>query len=39
MNDKENYIKQLEKVITKFLEPLKDIPYSIAIQALTGYTE
>ncbi|MCL0049641.1 hypothetical protein M1N04_00875 [Peptococcaceae bacterium] len=35
MNDREEYIKQLEAIISKFLEPLKDIPYPIAIKALT----
>lgn len=37
MNDREEYIKQLEALISKFLEPLKGIPYPIAIKALTGY--
>jgi len=37
MSNHEEYIKQLEKIISKFLEPLKDIPYPIAIKALTGY--
>jgi len=36
MNDCEEYIKQLEAIISKFLEPLKGIPYPIAIKALTG---
>ncbi len=36
MNDREEYIKQLEAIISKFLEPLKGIPYPIAIKALTG---
>ena len=36
MDDREKYIKQLEEVISKFLEPLKGIPYPIAIKALTG---
>jgi len=36
MNEREKYIKQLEEVISKFLEPLKGIPYPIAIKALTG---
>jgi len=35
-DDREEYIKQLELIISKFLEPLKDIPYSTAIKALTG---
>jgi len=36
MNECEEYIKQLETIISKFLEPLKGIPYRIAIKALTG---
>lgn len=36
MNERDEYIRQLEKVISKFLEPLKEIPYPIAIKALTG---
>jgi len=36
MKDREEYIRQLETVIRKFLEPLKGIPYPIAIKALTG---
>jgi len=35
MNDQE-YIRQLEETIKKFLEPLKGIPYPIAIKVLTG---
>ncbi len=35
MNDPEEYIKQLETIISKFLEPIKEIPYSIAIKVLT----
>jgi len=31
------YIKQLEQVIIKFLEPLKGIPFPLAIKALTGF--
>ncbi|KUK32081.1 MAG: hypothetical protein XD63_0672 [Thermoanaerobacterales bacterium 50_218] len=36
MSEHEEYIKQLEAVISKFLEPLKGIPYPVAIKALTG---
>ncbi|MDF2956119.1 MAG: hypothetical protein OD815_001735 [Candidatus Alkanophagales archaeon MCA70_species_2] len=36
MHNREEYIKQLEAIISKFLEPLKGIPYPIAIRALTG---
>jgi HKD family nuclease len=37
MNNQEEYIQQLEQVINKFLEPLKGIPFSVAIKALTGF--
>ena len=36
MDDRDMYIKQLEAIISKFLEPLKGIPYPIAIKSLTG---
>jgi hypothetical protein len=36
MNDQEEYITQLEAIIRKFLEPLRGIPYPIAIKVLTG---
>lgn len=35
--DKNNYIKQLEETISKFLKPLKDIPFPIAIKAISGH--
>ncbi len=35
--EKEEYIRQLESTIHRFLEPLKGIPFSIAIKALTGF--
>jgi hypothetical protein len=34
--DKEDYIKQLEQTLSKFLEPVKDVPFPIAIKVLTG---
>ncbi|RLC40198.1 MAG: hypothetical protein DRH49_07380, partial [Candidatus Coatesbacteria bacterium] len=37
MRNQEKYIKQLEQVISRFLEPMKDIPFKVAIKALTGY--
>jgi hypothetical protein len=37
MKSKDNYIKQLEETITKFLEPLRDVPFTVAIKALTGF--
>jgi len=36
MSNSEEYIKQLEETIRRFLEPIKDIPYNIAIRSLTG---
>ncbi|MCX7762916.1 MAG: restriction endonuclease [Candidatus Kryptonium sp.] len=35
-NEGAKYIKQLEDIISKFLEPIKNIPYRLAIKALTG---
>jgi hypothetical protein len=37
MKSKDNYIKQLEETITKFLEPLREVPFTVAIKALTGF--
>jgi len=37
MSNQGEYIGQLEQVIRKFLEPLKGIPFPIAIKALTGF--
>ncbi len=34
--DQNNYVKQLEETISKFLKPLKDIPFPIAIKAISG---
>ncbi len=36
MNNQEQYIKQLEQTIGRFLEPMKGIPFPLAIKALTG---
>lgn len=36
MNDLENYVKQLEQVIARFLEPIGDIPFPVVVKALTG---
>ncbi|MEO0116269.1 MAG: hypothetical protein ABIK97_01855 [candidate division WOR-3 bacterium] len=36
MNDQEDYIKELEQTIGRFLEPIKGIPFPIVIKALTG---
>jgi hypothetical protein len=38
MTTDEKYIKELEETISKFLSPLKDIPLSVVIKALTGYS-
>jgi len=35
--EQNNYVKQLEETISKFLKPLKDIPFSIAIKAISGH--
>ena len=37
MSTQEEYIRQLEQVISRFLEPLKGIPFPMAIKALTGF--
>ena len=37
MKSQDGYIKQLEETIGKFLEPLKGIPFTVAIKALTGF--
>jgi len=37
MSSQEEYIRQLEEVIAKFLEPMKGIPFPVAIKALTGF--
>ena len=31
------YVRKLEETISKFMSPLRDIPFPIAIRALTGY--
>lgn len=36
MNNQEDYIKQLEQAIGRFLEPMKGIPFPVVIKALTG---
>ncbi|MFH1601391.1 MAG: hypothetical protein ABIB61_00345 [Candidatus Shapirobacteria bacterium] len=35
--DKNNYIKQLEETISKFIEPLKNIPFPVAVKAISGH--
>jgi len=37
MSDHEQYIRQLEEAIGRFLEPLRGVPFPIAIKALTGF--
>uniref|UniRef100_A0A7C6E9V7 Uncharacterized protein n=1 Tax=candidate division WOR-3 bacterium TaxID=2052148 RepID=A0A7C6E9V7_UNCW3 len=37
MSNQEDYIKHLEQAISRFLEPMKGIPFPIAIKALTGF--
>lgn len=36
MDEKERYIKELETTISQFLKPLKNIPFKIAIKAISG---
>lgn len=36
MNEEEKYIEELEKAISQFLNPLKNIPFKIAIKAISG---
>lgn len=35
-NEQEKYIKELEETISQFLKPLKNIPFKIAIKAMSG---
>jgi len=35
-NERDEYIRKLEKIIAQFLEPLKDIPFEVAIKAISG---
>jgi hypothetical protein len=35
-NEQEKYIKELEEAISQFLKPLKNIPFKIAIKAMSG---
>ena len=37
MVKQKDYIKQLEQTLSRFLEPIKGIPFPIAIKALTGF--
>lgn len=37
MQKDERYIKQLEETIRKFMEPLENIPFPIAIKAISGH--
>jgi len=37
MSNQDDYIRQLEETISRFLEPMKGIPFPIAIKTLTGY--
>ncbi len=37
MQKDEKYIQQLEETIKKFMAPLQDIPFPIAIKAISGY--
>lgn len=35
MNDKE-YTQKLENIIKQMLQPLKDVPFNLVIEAMTG---
>lgn len=37
MSSQDDYVKKLEACIRRFLEPIRDIPFPIAIKALTGF--
>jgi len=37
VNNQKEYIKQLGQTISKFLEPIRGIPFPVAIKALTGF--
>ncbi len=36
IDEQEKYIKELEEVLSKFLKPLKNIPFKIVIKAISG---
>jgi len=36
MNDNQDYIKKLENVIKQMLQPLKNIPFNLVIESITG---
>jgi hypothetical protein len=36
MNDNQDYIKKLENIIKQMLKPLKDIPFNLVIESITG---
>jgi arsenate reductase-like glutaredoxin family protein len=35
--DKQEYTKQLEQVVKNMMQPLKGIPFNLAIEAISGY--
>ena len=35
-NEQEKYIKELEETISQFLKPLKNVPFKIAIKAMSS---
>lgn len=37
VNQKDKYIKDLEETLSKFMTPLRDVPFTVAIKALSGY--
>ncbi len=38
MEQDEKYIKDLEETVSKFMKPLKNVPFSVIIKALSGYS-
>jgi len=36
MGNEQDYIKKLEDVIKQMLQPLKDIPFNLVIETMTG---
>jgi len=38
LEDQEEYVKKLEETIGRFLEPMKGIPFAVAIKGLSGFS-
>ena len=37
VDDKDKYIRELEGAISKFMAPLRNIPFPIAIKVISGF--